>query len=140
MADTPGDTVLREFAALVQRNLRPQDLFGRIGGEEFARPARHRGQPRPADRRAPAHPAARTPVQAGTAALQVTLQRRTPSTRRGQATARPAAQPGAPTRPGGPTPRSTRPEGHAGATSARGIPGAGLKTQPGRSAAHPWGL
>ena len=31
-----GDTVLREFAALVQRNLRPQDLFGRIGGEEFA--------------------------------------------------------------------------------------------------------
>lgn len=28
--------MLREFAALVQRNLRPQDLFGRIGGEEFA--------------------------------------------------------------------------------------------------------
>ncbi|MBS0505859.1 MAG: diguanylate cyclase [Proteobacteria bacterium] len=31
-----GDAVLREFAALVQRSLRPQDLFGRIGGEEFA--------------------------------------------------------------------------------------------------------
>lgn len=31
-----GDAVLREFAALVLRSLRPQDLFGRIGGEEFA--------------------------------------------------------------------------------------------------------
>lgn len=31
-----GDAVLREFAALVLRSLRPQDLFGRVGGEEFA--------------------------------------------------------------------------------------------------------
>lgn len=30
-----GDAVLQQFAALVQRNLRPEDLFGRIGGEEF---------------------------------------------------------------------------------------------------------
>ncbi len=31
-----GDAVLREFAGLVLHSLRPQDLFGRIGGEEFA--------------------------------------------------------------------------------------------------------
>ena len=31
-----GDAVLRDFTTLVQRNLRPQDLFGRVGGEEFA--------------------------------------------------------------------------------------------------------
>lgn len=31
-----GDTVLREFASLVLHSLRPLDLFGRIGGEEFA--------------------------------------------------------------------------------------------------------
>ncbi len=30
-----GDAVLRHFGALVLRNLRPQDLFGRVGGEEF---------------------------------------------------------------------------------------------------------
>lgn len=30
-----GDAVLRQFATLVQRNLRPEDLFGRLGGEEF---------------------------------------------------------------------------------------------------------
>ena len=31
-----GDDVLREFAAICTRNLRDSDLFGRIGGEEFA--------------------------------------------------------------------------------------------------------
>ncbi|QEA12636.1 GGDEF domain-containing protein [Comamonas flocculans] len=31
-----GDLVLRHFTALALRNLRAQDLFGRIGGEEFA--------------------------------------------------------------------------------------------------------
>jgi diguanylate cyclase (GGDEF)-like protein/PAS domain S-box-containing protein len=31
-----GDEVLREFAAICVRNLRDTDLFGRIGGEEFA--------------------------------------------------------------------------------------------------------
>lgn len=30
-----GDAVLQQFSALVQKNLRPDDLFGRIGGEEF---------------------------------------------------------------------------------------------------------
>lgn len=30
-----GDAVLRHFAALVQGNKRPQDLFARMGGEEF---------------------------------------------------------------------------------------------------------
>lgn len=30
-----GDTVLRDFASLLQRNLRAQDLLARIGGEEF---------------------------------------------------------------------------------------------------------
>ena len=31
-----GDIVLQQFAQLIQRNLRPGELFGRIGGEEFA--------------------------------------------------------------------------------------------------------
>lgn len=31
-----GDAVLQQFAALAQQHLRPQDLFGRMGGEEFA--------------------------------------------------------------------------------------------------------
>lgn len=31
-----GDEVLREFADICTRNLRGSDLFGRIGGEEFA--------------------------------------------------------------------------------------------------------
>ena len=31
-----GDEVLRAFVALVKRTLRPSDLVGRIGGEEFA--------------------------------------------------------------------------------------------------------
>ena len=31
-----GDAVLQQFATLIQRNLRPGELFGRIGGEEFA--------------------------------------------------------------------------------------------------------
>ncbi|TFW02519.1 diguanylate cyclase [Oxalobacteraceae bacterium OM1] len=31
-----GDTVLRHFAGMVRRELRSSDLFGRIGGEEFA--------------------------------------------------------------------------------------------------------
>jgi diguanylate cyclase (GGDEF)-like protein/PAS domain S-box-containing protein len=31
-----GDAVLQEFAAICTRNLRDTDLFGRIGGEEFA--------------------------------------------------------------------------------------------------------
>ncbi len=31
-----GDTVLREAAQLIQRNCRSTDIFGRIGGEEFA--------------------------------------------------------------------------------------------------------
>lgn len=31
-----GDAVLREFASICTRNLRDTDLFGRIGGEEFA--------------------------------------------------------------------------------------------------------
>src|SRR5206468_12165123 len=30
-----GDTVLREFAATVQRQIRESDSFGRYGGEEF---------------------------------------------------------------------------------------------------------
>ena len=31
-----GDAVLQQFAAMAQQHLRPQDLFGRLGGEEFA--------------------------------------------------------------------------------------------------------
>ncbi|MBS0293668.1 MAG: diguanylate cyclase [Proteobacteria bacterium] len=31
-----GDAVLQQFSALAQQHLRPQDLFGRLGGEEFA--------------------------------------------------------------------------------------------------------
>jgi diguanylate cyclase (GGDEF)-like protein len=31
-----GDEVLREFVKLVQPQLRQEDLFGRVGGEEFA--------------------------------------------------------------------------------------------------------
>ncbi|MCZ2105632.1 MAG: diguanylate cyclase [Comamonadaceae bacterium] len=31
-----GDLVLQQFASLITRNLRPGELFGRIGGEEFA--------------------------------------------------------------------------------------------------------
>ena len=31
-----GDQVLRSFSALAQRNLRAQDVMGRLGGEEFA--------------------------------------------------------------------------------------------------------
>lgn len=31
-----GDVVLQQFAALTRRHLRPDDVFGRIGGEEFA--------------------------------------------------------------------------------------------------------
>jgi diguanylate cyclase (GGDEF)-like protein len=31
-----GDSVLREFVGLMRRNLRPHDVLGRLGGEEFA--------------------------------------------------------------------------------------------------------
>ena len=31
-----GDTVLREMASIAQKRLRPDDVFGRYGGEEFA--------------------------------------------------------------------------------------------------------
>ena len=31
-----GDAVLKEFCALVSTHLRARDLFGRLGGEEFA--------------------------------------------------------------------------------------------------------
>jgi diguanylate cyclase (GGDEF)-like protein len=31
-----GDLLLREFSHTIGRQLRPQDLFGRVGGEEFA--------------------------------------------------------------------------------------------------------
>ncbi|WP_322995490.1 GGDEF domain-containing protein [Castellaniella sp.] len=30
-----GDSVLREFARIIQSAIRPEDLFGRLGGEEF---------------------------------------------------------------------------------------------------------
>lgn len=30
-----GDSVLREFARVIRASVRPQDLFGRLGGEEF---------------------------------------------------------------------------------------------------------
>jgi diguanylate cyclase (GGDEF)-like protein len=30
-----GDFIIKEFAAIINRNLRPYDLFGRYGGEEF---------------------------------------------------------------------------------------------------------
>jgi len=33
-----GDAVLRRFAAVAARELRPGDVFGRVGGEEFAAP------------------------------------------------------------------------------------------------------